>query len=50
MNYVWGSIPILMYPIVGSAISPPVLQQFFLLTDLTDFLLTDNTELLLSGA
>lgn len=49
MNYVYGSVPILMYPIGADEIPPPG-SGFFLLTDLTDFLLTNNTPLLTAGA
>ena len=49
MSWVFGSIPILMYPIGADEVPPPG-TGFFLLTDLTNLLLTDNTPLETAGA
>lgn len=47
--WVFGSIPILMYPIGADEVPTPP-TGFLLLTDMTNVLLTDNTPLETAGA
>jgi hypothetical protein len=49
MSYWFGSVAILMYPIMADEVPPPP-TGFFLITDGSDFLLTDNTPLETAGA
>jgi len=49
MGWYYGSLPIMMYPIVGDEVPVPP-SGFFLLTDLTNLLLTNNTPLETAGA
>ncbi len=48
MNYVLGSIPLLMY-LPDITVIPPPGEGFLLITDGSDFLLTDNTPMETAG-
>ncbi len=47
MGWYVGSIPIIMYPLMGEEVNPGL--GFLLITDGSDFLLSDNTPLRLAG-